>query len=91
MKSSLKILIRVFVLSVVYFICFAAVSGALLQSSNPQPSPDQAAAALAASGYQSVEFVGPELRDTPFALVRLETDLRHLLCLLRCRDGDVTD
>jgi len=48
MKSSLKILIRVFVLSVVYFICFAAVSGALLQSANPQPSPDQAAAALAA-------------------------------------------
>jgi len=48
MKSSLKILIRVLVLSVVYFICFAAVSGALLQSANPQPSPDQAAAALAA-------------------------------------------
>jgi len=48
MKSSLKILIRVLALSVVYFICFAVVSGALLQSTNPQPSPDQAAAALAA-------------------------------------------
>ena len=48
MQSSLKIVIRVLALAVVYFICFAFVSGALLQAANPQPSTDQAAAALAA-------------------------------------------
>ena len=48
MKSSLKIVIRVLALAVVYFVCFAFVSGTLLQPTNPQSSPDQAAAALAA-------------------------------------------
>jgi hypothetical protein len=48
MKATLVIAIRVITLTVLYFICFAAVTGALLQSSNPQPQPDQAAAALAA-------------------------------------------
>src|SRR5678816_4451564 len=35
------------------------------------------------SGYQFLECTGPKLRDTPFALVRMETYYHYLLCLLR--------
>jgi hypothetical protein len=48
MKAIAKITIRLLVLGVVYFICFAAVSAALLPSLPEPPEPVQAGAALAA-------------------------------------------
>ena len=48
MKSILLIAIRLVALTIVYFICFAAVSGALLSPAAGQPDPGQAGAALAA-------------------------------------------
>jgi hypothetical protein len=48
MKSTLLIAIRLVALSIVYFICFAAVSGALLSAAAGQPDPGQAGEALAA-------------------------------------------
>jgi len=44
MKRTLLTGIRVFALTVVYLICFAAVSGALFQSAGPQSPQDQAGA-----------------------------------------------
>jgi len=48
MKSTLLIAVRLVALTIVYFICFAAVSGALLSSSANQSDAGQAGAALAA-------------------------------------------
>jgi len=48
MKATLIIAIRLVALTVLYFICFAAVSAALLQTPSEQPAPAQAGAALAA-------------------------------------------
>jgi hypothetical protein len=48
MKTIIVIAIRFIALTVLYFICFAAVSAALLQSPSEQPAPVEAGAALAA-------------------------------------------
>lgn len=48
MKATLVVAIRLVALTVVYLICFAAVSAALLPSLNEQPTPEQAGATLAA-------------------------------------------
>ena len=48
MKAAVIIAIRLLVLSFIYFICFAAVSAALLPATSEQPEPGQAGAALAA-------------------------------------------
>ena len=48
MKATLVIAIRLVALAVLYFICFAAVSAALLPTPPEQPAPAQAAATLAA-------------------------------------------
>src|SRR6185436_16523439 len=48
MKAALLIAIRLVALTILYFVCFAAVSGALLSPAAQQSDPDQAGAALAA-------------------------------------------
>ena len=48
MKATLLIAIRLVALTIVYFVCFAAVSGALLSPAAGQSDPGQAGAALAA-------------------------------------------
>ena len=48
MKATFLIAIRLVALTIVYFICFAAVSGALLAPAAEQTDPGQASAALAA-------------------------------------------
>ncbi len=48
MKATTIIAVRLLALTVVYFICFAAVSAALLPTPSGDPAPDQASAALAA-------------------------------------------
>jgi hypothetical protein len=48
MKATVIIAIRLLALTVLYFICFAAVSAAVLPSPSEQPAPAQAGAALVA-------------------------------------------
>lgn len=48
MKATLLFAIRLIALTIIYFICFAAVSGALLSPAAQQSDPGQAGAALAA-------------------------------------------
>ena len=48
MKATLIIAVRLLALTVLYFICFAAVSGALLSPPSEPPAPVEAGAALAA-------------------------------------------
>jgi hypothetical protein len=48
MKATVIIAIRLLALTVLYFICFAAVSAALLPAASEQPAPVQAGAALVA-------------------------------------------
>jgi hypothetical protein len=48
MKATLIIVIRLVTLTVVYFICFAAVSGALLATPSERPAPTPAGAGLGA-------------------------------------------
>lgn len=48
MKTAIATVLRLLALTVVYFICFAAVSGALLATPSAQPSPADAGIALAA-------------------------------------------
>ena len=47
MKEKLILLIRLMILTVLYFICFAAVSAAVFSSTVEQPAPEQANAAVA--------------------------------------------
>ena len=48
MKATVILVIRLVVLTILYFICFAAVSAAVLPSPSKQPSPVEAATALVA-------------------------------------------
>ena len=48
MKLALKTVIQILALTLVYFVCFVVVSGALLSTTTDQPSPSEAGAALAA-------------------------------------------
>ena len=48
MKLALKTAIQILALTLVYFVCFVVVSGALLSTTTDQPSPSEAGAALAA-------------------------------------------
>ena len=48
MKATVIIAVRLLALTVLYFICFAAVSAALLPAASEQPAPVQAGAALVA-------------------------------------------
>ena len=48
MKATIIVAARLVALTVIYFICFAAVSAALLPAPSEQPAPDQGGAALVA-------------------------------------------
>jgi cytochrome c biogenesis factor len=47
-KLALKTAIQMLALTLVYFVCFVVVSGALLSTTTDQPSPSEAGAAIAA-------------------------------------------
>jgi hypothetical protein len=55
MKSTLLLAIRLIALTIIYFVCFAAVSGLLLSPASGQSDPGQAGAALA--GLLAVSFL----------------------------------